>query len=557
MSDYQTYSNADNPVDVLILGGGFAGLTLALHLRLHLPEVSVAVVEPRPKPPRFTHKIGESSLGPQGSYLVQWLQLEDYLHKTHLDKFGARYFFKDAELTTSFAARPEIGSRRLPPDFPVYEYQVDRGLLEADLRDMLTARGVTWLPYRAEAVHLAQDTSAHSVQLIDPLNKAEQTVYARWVIDSTGRRQLLHRQHYPEQPATERNGRCSSVWFRVPGWIDVDDFVPASNISWHERVSSEHPRGIRFGRLNSTTHLCGTGYWVWLIALPDEVMSVGIVAQEALVPYETFGTAERAMQWLADNEPKLAETLKGREMMDFRGIRRYSHPVVDFISPQRWAQTGDALGFADPFYSPGGDMIALANLIVVESIRRERKGMLDAATCHHLTENMRRHQATATDAIQSIYPCLGASRISGAHIVWDFFSLVSPMVAVIRGFNDKLYDFLASEAGTQLLAEVAALRHEVDQLLVSWLKTEHAYLAPGSMLDHGVKLDELVSKIWLDPMGKDVAFLANHWLAGLKALAAQYHAQGPSWDFFDPIVYANEVINPHATPSVTHLQHMV
>ena len=380
-------TDVTHPVDVVILGGGFAGLTLALHLSLHLPEVSITVVEPSPKPPRFTHKIGESSLGPQGSYLVQWLELEDYLHQAHLDKFGARYFFKDDDLAgNSFADRPEIGSCRLPTEFPVYEFQVDRGKLEADLRDRLIARGITWLPYRAESVQLALDDAAHRIELLDPVTGEKQTLPARWVIDSTGRRQLLHRQHHP---LGERNGRCSAVWFRVPGWIDVDDFVPKTHIDWHERGSPEHPRGIRFGRLNSTTHLCGEGYWVWLIALPDEVMSVGIVAQEDLVPFTSFGTAERALEWLIDNEPVLAAALAGREMLDFRGMRRYSYPATDFISAQRWAQTGDALGFADPFYSPGGDMISLSNLIVVEAIRRERKGTLDEASCQRLTANMR------------------------------------------------------------------------------------------------------------------------------------------------------------------------
>jgi flavin-dependent dehydrogenase len=532
------YGDPAEPVDVVILGGGFAGLTLALHLSIHLPEVSVALVEPSPTPPRFTHKVGESSLGPQGSYLVQWLQLEDYIQQSHVLKFGTRYFFKDGNPSPVFADRPEVGSRELPTEFKVHEFQVDRGKLEADLRDMIVAKGVTWLPYRATKVTFGEDGAAHTVALRDPETEEAKTLSARWVVDASGRRRLLHSQRHG---ATDRSAsRCSSAWFRVPGWVDVDDFVPAEATEWHRRVSNEHPAGVRFGRVNSTTHVSGPGYWVWLIPLPDDVMSVGIAAMEELVPFESYNTAERALRWLAENEPDVAAAVEGREMLDFRFLRRYSHPVVDFISTERWALCGDALGFADPFYSPGGDMISLANLIIVESIRRERNGTLDEATCRQLTANMRRHQATVTDAIQSTYPCLGASRVAGAHVVMDFFSLVTPMVGVVRGFGPAMYDFLASDEGTRVVNELAAIRDEMNALMLSWLTHEKRYQPAGSMFDHGVKLDELISQIWIDPTGKDLAVLANHWLEGVKAVADKYRTRGLEWDFFDPSVYAGE-----------------
>ena len=53
----------DTDVDVLILGGGLAGLTLAMQLRLQQPGRSVAVLERRPHPVReAAHKVGESTV---------------------------------------------------------------------------------------------------------------------------------------------------------------------------------------------------------------------------------------------------------------------------------------------------------------------------------------------------------------------------------------------------------------------------------------------------------------------------------------------------------------
>jgi protoporphyrinogen oxidase len=45
------------------MGGGLAGLTLAMQLRLRLPELDVLVLERRSHPvPLATHKVGESTV---------------------------------------------------------------------------------------------------------------------------------------------------------------------------------------------------------------------------------------------------------------------------------------------------------------------------------------------------------------------------------------------------------------------------------------------------------------------------------------------------------------
>jgi flavin-dependent dehydrogenase len=500
-----------------------------LHLALQLPQLSVAVLEPKPVPPRFTHKVGESSLGPQGSYLTRWLELEPYLNENHVEKFGARYFFGDSQ--GSFVERPEIGARHAAVQFPIPEYQVDRGKLEADLRQKLVGMGVSWLSYRATEVAFGQGDAPHILQLAGATAEEKRTLSARWVIDATGRRRFLHRLRHDHAAPS---GQCSAAWFRVPGWVDVDDFVPATEQDWHQRVAPRHPRGIPFGRLNSTNHLCGKGYWVWLIALPDNVMSIGIVADEEIIPFETFRTAELARSWLAANEPQLAAVLQGREMLDFRTMRRYSYPVEDFISADRWALIGDALGFVDPFYSPGGDMISLANLIVVESIRRELLGQLSADSCQGLTSSMRRIQAISTAAIQSIYPCLGASRIAGAHIVLDFLTLVTPMVLVVRNFGAKLYDYLASADAHQVLGELAALRQELNQFMLAWAKEDGAQLAPQSMLDHTEKLHQLTASLWSESADNDLPTLVSRLLAHVQSIAGEYRSHGSAWTFFDP-----------------------
>jgi 2-polyprenyl-6-methoxyphenol hydroxylase-like FAD-dependent oxidoreductase len=63
--------------DVIILGGGLAGLTLALQLRQRLPDLKVLVLERRSHPvPEAAHKVGESSVEIGAHYFENVLGLK-------------------------------------------------------------------------------------------------------------------------------------------------------------------------------------------------------------------------------------------------------------------------------------------------------------------------------------------------------------------------------------------------------------------------------------------------------------------------------------------------
>ena len=61
--DMKAVGVAKDRYDVVILGGGLAGLTLALHLHRTHPDISVMVAEKRAGPaPLAAFKVGESSV---------------------------------------------------------------------------------------------------------------------------------------------------------------------------------------------------------------------------------------------------------------------------------------------------------------------------------------------------------------------------------------------------------------------------------------------------------------------------------------------------------------
>ncbi len=157
-------------VDIAILGGGVAGLTLALQLHRQRPGTRIAVLERQHHPvPETTHKVGESTVEIAGYYLRQVLGLQEHLKTEQLDKFGLRVFFSH-DGNDDITRRVELGHSVRPPG-AVGTYQLDRGRLENALGRMLVGDGVQFLSgVKVEAVELEPESEHHRVTVRDADN---------------------------------------------------------------------------------------------------------------------------------------------------------------------------------------------------------------------------------------------------------------------------------------------------------------------------------------------------------------------------------------------------
>ncbi|MDP6909077.1 MAG: NAD(P)-binding protein, partial [Flavobacteriales bacterium] len=80
-----------NHYDVVICGGGLAGLTLSYQLKQESPQITIAVIEKTVRPlPDATLKIGESSVEIGAHYFSDVLGLKSYLEEKQLPKLGLR-----------------------------------------------------------------------------------------------------------------------------------------------------------------------------------------------------------------------------------------------------------------------------------------------------------------------------------------------------------------------------------------------------------------------------------------------------------------------------------
>ena len=55
-------------------------------------------------------------------------------------------------------------------------------------------------------------------------------------------------------------------------------------------------------------------------------------------------------------------------------LQHFAHGCARVFSPDRWAMTGEAGVFTDPFYSPGSDFIAMGNDFITDLITRDLRG---------------------------------------------------------------------------------------------------------------------------------------------------------------------------------------
>ncbi len=440
--------------DVLIAGGGLAGLTLALQLKQTKPGISILVLEKRSdNAPVATHKVGESLSELGSSYLREVLNLKEYLSEHQLPKFGFRFFFSP-EHNENIARRVEVGSRISNP-YP--SHQIDRGLLENELVRRLTDCGVEIiLGARVTDVDLSK--AGHKIRFEKENN--EYHTEGRWIVDSTGRNGLLKRKLGLNK---EINHDINSSWFRLDTAIDIDDW--SDNLAWRNFVDPGR-------RLLATNHLMGEGYWVWIIPLISGKTSIGIVADPKYHPFNEFNTFEKAMSWLEKHEPLAADMLgKHKEkQMDFKVMKHFAYDTKQFYSADRWALTGEAGAFMDPFYSPGSDFIALSNSWITDLIVRDVSGE-DTALRSLIYDLAHKELLNGWITLyRNMYGIFGKTQIMLMKIVWDWASYwaIPNVLFINKGYTDIdiLKQYSSSNAG--IGRRFAKLNLRMQELFLTW-----------------------------------------------------------------------------------------
>ena len=432
--------------DVAVIGGAFSGAATALLLKRKLPHFRIVILE---KAEAFDRKVGESTTEVSSCFLTRVLGLTNYLGHHQLPKQGLRMWFH-REREDAFDACTELGARY---NSRLAGFQVDRATLDEQILQSAVESGCDlWRPVKVSAVELLG--IRRNVLTIKDGEQTKQLT-AGWVVDASGRAAVLARKMGNLEPLTEHP--TNSLWARYTGVRDWDGHeLRARFPKWAEATWTA--RGW------ATNHLCGLGWWVWIIPLKGGDVSIGLVYDARLYrPPEGGSIGERVLAHCREHPI-------GREMLaeakpvegDQRAFSQLPYAVHQVAGPG-WSCVGDAAGFLDPLYSPGLDFCSFTAAGSVDLISQHLlgEGMEEKQSVMLLEDYNRRFRFCFKSWFECIYRdkyyYLGDAELMAAAFLMDVATYhLGPVTQVYRDpatmFGQFPFDGRAGRIASRLIA---------------------------------------------------------------------------------------------------------
>jgi len=301
--------------DVAVIGGGPSGSTAAALLARRGYRV---IALEKARHPRF--HIGESLL-PMNLPIFERLGVLDKVRALGVFKPGADFEADNERGYNTYAFAHAIGASP-PHAFQVWRQDFDKMLYDHARECGADAR-------EGHAVVKVEQNGPRDTHLdVNTDDGGSYRVQARYVVDASGRdaflsaKKKLRRKNHQHQSA--------AIFGHFRG-AERRSGADAGNISIY---SFEHG-------------------WMWMIPLPDEVMSVGAVCRPDYLKQRKGRTVD-FLQATLQSSPALWRRLRHAELIgnEVRVTGNYSYDSLQMGGPG-WVLVGDAFAFLDPVFSSG------------------------------------------------------------------------------------------------------------------------------------------------------------------------------------------------------------
>jgi flavin-dependent dehydrogenase len=213
------------------------------------------------------------------------------------------------------------------PGERAHTWQVERSQFDAMMLDHARAGGVEVHEQTSIDKVLFEDSRAVGVQTVSA-DGARSEIRAKVVVDASGRACIIGRQLGLRSPLPEL--RKASAW----GYFRGGKRLP----------------GIDAGE--TTMFLIPGGGWFWYIPLPDDMVSVGIVADPEYVFSQSDDMEAAFTREVALCAPLADRLSAATRVGPVRGSRHLAY-LNRQTCGDGWVMIGDARAFLDPIYSSG------------------------------------------------------------------------------------------------------------------------------------------------------------------------------------------------------------
>ncbi|MGJ4859881.1 NAD(P)/FAD-dependent oxidoreductase [Labrys sp. La1] len=330
-----------NTTDVLVIGGGPAGSTVATILAGH--GVQTTVLE-RDVFPRY--HIGESLLASLMPMLDAIGASEKIKQHGFVEKPGGYFNWGNEKWSFRF---DEIEGA------PQHSYQVKRSEFDKLLLDHAAENGAD-IHQNVKVTNIEfENGRAVGASYLDRGSETRGTIRFKYLVDCSGRSGIIANDY-------RKDRQFHNVFKNVAVW----SYWTGTNLNYDNL-----PPG-------STRIISIEAGWIWFIPLNDGTVSVGtVITRDQLRKEREDGrSAEQVYDHLLANNDEAKIILKDAKRNDIRMETDYSYTSERFSGPG-YFMCGDSACFLDPLLSSGVHLAMMSSLVAGASIASIFKGKVD------------------------------------------------------------------------------------------------------------------------------------------------------------------------------------
>jgi flavin-dependent dehydrogenase len=324
----------DDAVDVLVVGGGPAGSSVANIVAQGNNHVLVLEKDVFPR-----YHIGESLIPFTYNSLERLGVIPELRNSSFTKKYSVQFAQEDGTLH-----KPFYFSDRYDINTVAQTWQVDRSKFDKMLLDKAVERGAKVIHNARVDELIYSDKRVVGVKYTDLINNTTKEVFAKWVVDASGRKAL----------AAKKNS-----------WMERDPLLRNKMAIWSYFKGCKRADGID-GGATIVAFIKNKG-WFWYIPLENDITSVGVVAESSYLMRDGIRGIGNVFSREVQNNKWLSRQLKDVERTsEFASTTDYSLHSKCSTAPGV-VLVGDALAFLDPVFS-SGVLLALKSGVMVGDV---------------------------------------------------------------------------------------------------------------------------------------------------------------------------------------------